>query len=163
MVLAIGYYLDDSGWYAAILPAILCHELGHWIAICFLGGRVTSLRVDLSGICMETTAFSDRISEISVLAAGPVFGFLWGAAAERLNNPWGEKSQLISLALNSFNLLPALPLDGGRILYCLTRSTRLLRSSGLVTAAALVYIAIRSGHWGLIIPAVLLSVHAVRT
>lgn len=163
VALALVYYLDDSGWFSAAIPAILCHESGHWIAIRALGGRVTALRVELAGICMESTGLSERSSELLALAAGPLAGLLWAAAASGIGGTWGEKSAVASLALNLYNLLPSLPLDGGRMLLTLTGSVRLLRWSGAATAAALFFAAIRGQHWALLLPALLLSGQAVRT
>lgn len=162
VALALGYYLDDSGWFSAVFAAILCHELGHWIAIRLLGGRVTALRVELAGLCMESTAFTDKSGEVAALAAGPVTGLLWGVVAGQLGS-WGEKSSIAALALNLYNLLPALPLDGGRILLALTGSTALLRCTGLFTVFSLLCAAVLLRKWLLLLPAAVLATHLFKT
>ena len=161
LAFAIFYYLDDSGWFSAAFPAILCHEGGHWIAVRACGGQIRTLRLELSGLCMETTVFTDVQDEAFSLLAGPAAGLLWAAAAGAIGGAWGEKSARAALALNLFNLLPALPLDGGRLLLDLTGSRRLLSISGTLISAILILISVLWRIWGLIVPGVFLGWNAL--
>ncbi len=162
IAIALFYYLDDSGWFSAALPAILCHEGGHWIAVRAFGGKIHSLRLELSGFCMETSAFTHIKEEILALMAGPAAGLIWAMAAETVGGAWGEKSAKASLALNLFNLLPALPLDGGRILLSASGSQRLVRILGGTIAVVLIVLSLVEGSWGLLIPGFFLGENAVR-
>ena len=162
IAIALFYYLDDSGWFSAVLPTILCHEGGHWIAVRAVGGKIHSLRLELSGFCMETSAFTRKKEEIIALMAGPAAGLIWAAAAKTIGGAWGEKSARVSLALNLFNLLPALPLDGGRILLSASDSHRLVRILGGIVAVGMIVISLVEGFWGLMIPGFYLGENAVR-
>jgi len=155
IVYPLWFFLDSFGWFSAAVPAILCHELGHWIAVSLSGEKVFSLRLEVFGLCMETTPFSRRREEIFCLAAGPVCGMLWGAVAFCMKGAWAGKSAAVSLGLNLFNLLPALPLDGGRILLAATGRGDLVRASSLLTAGLLIC-AVWYGRLWACIPAVLI-------
>jgi len=150
------YFFDTEGWFAAALPAVLCHELGHLLSLRLRGGRARALRLDVTGLSMEISPFTRRRDELLCTAAGPLGGLLWVPAALWIGGPWGEKSALSALALNLFNLLPALPLDGGRMLSVLLPGGRVVSALSLFTGAALACAAVTLRLWGLTIPAALI-------
>lgn len=104
----------------AILSAAVCHELGHWLVLRRVGGRIQRLHITVFGAEMQVD--DRRISyggELLTAAAGPVINLLLAAAMGLLGR-WWEPLYLFAgaqLVLGAFNLLPALPLDGGRILW----------------------------------------------
>ena len=151
------YFLDTAGWFAAMLPALLCHELGHLAAIYLCRGKIRSVRLDVTGLCMDICPLHRTYQEAICTAAGPLAGFLWIPAALAIGGVWGEQSAISALIINCFNLLPALPLDGGRILQALGVRTQLLAVMSLLTALALTALAARFHLWGLIIPAILIA------
>lgn len=150
------YFLDTSGWFAALLPTVILHELGHWLAVRACGGTVRGIRLDVTGLCMDIPPIPCSRKEIFIAAAGPVSGLLWVPLALLLGGDWGEKSAVAALGINCFNLLPALPLDGGKILFDLTGSRVLLTGTSLLTVCLLVWAALALRLWGLLIPAVLI-------
>ena len=98
LLLAAFVWLASPLLLGAILSAAVCHELGHWLVLRRVGGRIQRLHITVFGAEMQVD--DRRISyggELLTAAAGPVI------------NP--------QLVLGAFNLLPALPLDGGRILW----------------------------------------------
>ncbi len=131
------YYLDTGGWFAAVLPAVVFHEAGHWLALHICGARVFSLRLDTAGLCMEASPLSSASEEAWCAAAGPLLGLAWICPALLAGGEWGMKSAWAALWVNLFNLLPALPLDGGRILYALTGNKAAIDFLGAVTSAVL--------------------------
>lgn len=124
-VLALLYYLDDSGAVLWVLLACLLHELGHWWAIRALGGRIVRIGISCAGAELRLSA-AHPLSARGMLAAalaGPAVNLV----AAWLSTLWarhgmGERLYFfagINLGLASFNLLPARPLDGGRALEAL--------------------------------------------
>ena len=154
-------FLDADGWLAALLPAVICHELGHLLAVWACGGRLRSVNVQVFGLCMDITPFASRGEELLCTAAGPAAGLLWAAAAYHLPWSWGVRCSAASLVINLFNLLPAEPLDGGTMLYALTGSAGLLRVCSWCTAALLCAAAVRYRVWGALVPAALIVKNAV--
>ena len=134
------FYFDNSGVFAAALPAIFFHELGHCVAVRLCGGRIVSLQLDTAGLILTASPLSPTESLIASLS-GPCLGFLWAAAAGRLRGAYWQQSAQIAWWLNLINVLPALPLDGGQILYELRVGNDLLRITTLITAALFVGVA----------------------
>ncbi len=104
----------------ALLPAILLHELGHAAAILALGLRLRGFRAELGGFRLDYAGETGPLGHALIAAAGPAAGLAYAALAARLWRETGQDwlclSAGISLLLSVFNLLPAPPLDGGRIL-----------------------------------------------
>ena len=114
------YYLDEQGVLLMAFCACALHELGHWLVLRRVGGRIQRLHITVFGAEMQVD--DRRISyggELLTAAAGPVSNLLLAAAMGLLGR-WWEPLYLFAgaqLVLGAFNLLPALPLDGGRILW----------------------------------------------
>ena len=104
----------------ALLPAILSHELGHAAAILALGLRLRGFRAEAGGFRMDYAGETTPLGHALIAAAGPAAGFGYALLASFLWRETGQDwlclSAGISLLLSVFNLLPAPPLDGGRIL-----------------------------------------------
>ena len=107
------YFVDP-----VVLPLIVwpvaCHELGHFVVLRALGCRITELDLDLGGLCIRYAGSLGKVGQIAAAAAGPLAGLLYVPAAACFGEA-GQYSAGISLLLSVFNLLPCLPLDGGRI------------------------------------------------
>ena len=111
------YWLDEG---VGLLPwgllACVVHELGHVAAARCFGGRVE--RLSLTAVGAELS-FSYRAPltygrDSLVALAGPGANLLLGGLFY-----WQGRHlpAVLSLGLGVFNLLPILPLDGGRVLY----------------------------------------------
>lgn len=150
-------FFTDTRFMSALLPAVLLHEAGHLLALRLLGRRVRGVALELTGLRIECAGLSDERGEILAAAAGPAAGLVWAWAAAKLGAVLESRTLLLSadlsLLLSAFNLLPAPPLDGGRIAAALfslcpggERGERLGRAAALVTALILTL----AGLWLLI-------------
>lgn len=116
------YYLDNQGFILWAGLACALHELGHILAIYGLGGRVSKLRLSVSGAEMVLSAVRPLGPGAQLLAAlsGPVTNLALAALASNLAAKMGEGLYVfagLNLSLAAFNLLPVAQLDGGRAVY----------------------------------------------
>ncbi|MEG0777593.1 MAG: site-2 protease family protein [Oscillospiraceae bacterium] len=120
LLIAVVYFFDDSGFLLALLPAILAHEIGHLIAMRTLGARPTLLCASLSGLSLDYSGNLSSKQEMLTALSGPIFGILFSIVCAWLGKFLSSEYLLLCAGLgfviNVFNLLPALPLDGGRVL-----------------------------------------------
>lgn len=119
LLLALFVWLSSPALLGALLLAALCHELGHYVVLRWLGGWVRQLRISIWGAEMRMGGRLSYGGELLAAAAGPVVNLLLGAAFSAAGR-WSELLYLLAgaqLVLGLFNLLPILPLDGGRLLW----------------------------------------------
>lgn len=107
-----------------VFSAVLCHELAHMLMAIGLGYKVKQVELLPFGAVARIEGIADAgaISEIMIAAAGPLasmaLAVLCYIGIHEVSN-WQDVCQFygeVNLMLALFNLLPALPLDGGRIL-----------------------------------------------
>lgn len=138
-----------------LAASVLLHELGHCVTALRYGLPVQRVRLYLLGGLTEITRTPPRPRQEGLIAgAGPavsialaaLFGLLW-----LIVTPGGVVSLLVAqtcvanLAVGVFNLLPGLPLDGGRMLRAATWATTGKRTTGTtagVVGAAAVAVAL---------------------
>lgn len=124
LMLALLYFFGDLKILAALLGSVAVHELGHALALRAFGARVRRIRVDITGLCMDYNGLhlTGRQEFVSA-AAGPFMGAAAAWGASFLGNWYGNDFFLLfagaSFALTLFNLIPAKPLDGWRMLRAL--------------------------------------------
>ena len=109
---------------AILFGCVLLHELGHSLVALAFGIRVIDITLwPLGGMArMSQIPESTRIEGL-IAIAGPAVNFLLALIGFLLGMPWDEPgSQLlfwfvaVNLVMGLFNLLPAFPMDGGRLL-----------------------------------------------
>ena len=131
-----------------LLLSLAVHEAGHLLAARLVRVRVSALSVTPfgCGLRLDNLFALSPGQQLAVASGGPAASLLlllvdgamahWGLLSPAL----ALRALRINLTLLLFNLLPALPLDGGRMLYALL-STKLDRKSAVRPAAALGYVA----------------------
>lgn len=114
---------------------VLLHELGHSLMARRYGVEVESITLlPIGGMAAMKTLPNSARAELLIALAGPAVslllgtGFLLGTYQQFGPNVWSQLAKshiatpmiiemsLINLALGIFNLIPAFPMDGGRIL-----------------------------------------------
>jgi Zn-dependent protease len=106
---------------AALAGSIVLHELGHAIVARRRGVRIGGIELQFfGGVATMVTPPRRALDEMAIAIAGPLVSF--GLAAAGIASGLLIRSSLLieigvwNLILGGFNLLPALPMDGGRIL-----------------------------------------------
>ena len=156
------YFFDSTGWFSALLPAVLAHEAGHALLLRCCGASIHTLRLEITGLCMECSELFDPRQVLLCAAAGPAAGFLWALIAGLIPGQWACMSRQLSIGLSLCNLLPVMPLDGGRILLALTGSESILHRSRMVALCGLTLCALWFHQWHLLAAVGILSACRVR-
>lgn len=117
LLAALLFYLDDgAGVLLWVIISALFHELGHVAAALVFGGRMEQLKLTVIGAELHFS-YSNQLNywkENIIALAGPGANLLAGGILV-----WTGSllPGLMSLVLGCFNAMPALPLDGGQILF----------------------------------------------
>lgn len=107
------------------ITALVVHESAHVLAANYLGGKVEKVGIFPLGLRarfrgMEKLAAWERYVIYGAGSAANAIAAAWTFTVSRLSYfgiPWLEELAFFNLILCIFNLLPALPLDGGRIFH----------------------------------------------
>ena len=133
IVIAVAYMLGAVRFLLLIAAATIAHELGHYLAVRAFGRAIISVRLNATGITIRRPPPESYIEEIVIAAAGPMASVILAAAMAVAARIYGvEIARTLagtSIVFAMFNILPVLPLDGGRILYAV-----LARMFGLYAA-----------------------------
>lgn len=121
LLLSLLYFFGDLPVLVALMGSITLHEWGHAVALRTCGCRVRRIRIDGTGLCMDYRGSRlTGLQEFFVAAAGPGMGALAAWVLSFLGNWYGNRFLLLfagtNLILTLFNLLPAKPLDGWRMI-----------------------------------------------
>ena len=116
LLLSLAYFFDDTGLFAACIPAIAAHELGHAAALVYFGAHIRKVSVRIYGAKIDYAGILGSREKAISLAAGPAAGAIYSAAAYMLPGSFGKLSAMAGAVMTAFNALPILPLDGGQIL-----------------------------------------------
>ena len=128
MLVSVGAYSLIWGFRFALgfVLLLLVHELGHVFQLRREGIKASAPMFIpfLGAVIMAKELGRDAAAEARVGLAGPVLGSLGALAALGLyaatDNELFKALAFIGFFLNLFNLLPVLPLDGGRAMAALT-------------------------------------------
>lgn len=116
LLISLAWFFDSDGLIAALVPAVLSHELGHLLLLRAGHIRIKSLHLGLLGFEMNYTGCLHGAHAFFAILAGPLFGAVWAVAASCIPGNYFSLSAGLSMALSVINMLPVLPLDGGRLM-----------------------------------------------
>jgi Zn-dependent protease len=145
MIVSIGAYALLGGWWfgVGLVGLIFVHEMGHVLALRRQGVPASApLFIPFMGAVIGMKKMPENAwREAEVALAGPLLGSL-GAAAVWTAGGYYHSRFLTALAfvgffINLFNLIPLVPLDGGRAVAALHPAIWLLGLVGLVVLTVL--------------------------
>lgn len=118
-MLAIFVLLSSPVLLAALLLAALCHELGHYAALCVTGGTVKEIHITALGAEMQVESRTGYGGEALITLAGPGINLLlaWCLSLLGRQLPMLDLFAGAQAVLGLFNLLPLRPLDGSTLLW----------------------------------------------
>ena len=116
--------LDVASVLFMLFGSVILHELGHALMGQVFGVRTREiLLTPIGGIAMLDRALDNSRAEIWISIAGPIVNFILVVLALLLmfisNASWISYFIMVNIMLGVFNLIPAFPMDGGRILRAL--------------------------------------------
>ncbi len=122
MAVSVVAYASLWGWTFAVgfVVLLLVHEMGHVIALRREGIRASAPTFIpfLGAVISSRSLGDDALAEARVGLAGPILGSIGAGAClliwKLTGNPYWQALGFTGLFLNLFNLLPVVPLDGGR-------------------------------------------------
>jgi Zn-dependent protease len=121
-LVSVAAYSVIWGWQFAVgfVALLFVHEMGHVVALRREGIKATApLFIPFLGAMIGARSLGeDALAEARVGLAGPIFGSVAAAIVAVIGLATGsgllEALGYIGFLLNLFNLLPVVPLDGGR-------------------------------------------------
>ena len=154
----VGLTMGGAGAVAFVLVAfasVVLHELGHALVARHLGVNVSRIELHFfGGAAQMTDQPRSARDEIAIAAAGPAVSFALAGLSLVLLSLTGvavfQVLAWINLVLGAFNLIPALPMDGGRILRAiLSRRMGFVRATEVSVTVARVF-AVALGVYGVV-------------
>lgn len=100
-------------WCFSALAAGIIHELCHMAAVLLTGGRIRWIRIGPAGTIIDADC-KDPLRTLFCTLAGPVGSLLMLLLCHRF-----PRLALCAAVQGGFNLLPVMPLDGGRVVQCI--------------------------------------------
>jgi Zn-dependent protease/CBS domain-containing protein len=150
--------VEGVGFMFAVFACVVLHELGHALAARRYGVKTRDITLlPIGGLARLERIPEDPKQELVIAVAGPAvnvgLALLLGAAHVAIGEPFIETTgsmvefpflvrlTIVNVVLVAFNLLPAFPMDGGRVLRALlartmdyARATQTAASIGQATA-----------------------------
>lgn len=168
----------------AVFACVVLHELGHALAARRYGIRTPNITLlPIGGVAQLERMPEKPMEEVVVAIAGPMVNVVIAAllilfmgglpdleTASELQNPsldFMARLAVVNIILVVFNLIPAFPMDGGRVLrallatrYSRVRATEIAASVGQVTSFLFGFLGLLSGNVLLIFVAIFVYIAA---
>lgn len=160
--------LDNVAFVVALFACVVLHEYGHALTARRYGIRTPDITLlPIGGMARMEKMPEKPAQEIAVALAGPAVNIvIWGlliafgasTQMDALSDPTNPQDFLgrlaaVNLFLAVFNLIPAFPMDGGRVLRAglslsmdRVRATRVAASAGQIVAFLFGFLGLLSGN-----------------
>lgn len=154
-------------WVACVFVSVVIHEMGHGLTAKAFGSRPWIALYGMGGLCYSTERTLGQ--RLLVIVMGPGAGFITAGLIYAFLIPRSPQLSeaaslavwylfIINLVWSIFNLLPVIPLDGGRLtlvvlqMFRLRKATRIAYVISLIVAilAAVYFLQARSVFNGLL-------------
>lgn len=127
-VVAAAVLMGRAGDMALCMAALSLHEGAHTLAAMAAGRRVGEIELTPVGFCARLSGKRPNVfDELFIASAGPLFSLFGGLGCYCVNKSGliaadiVERFAYINIAIAAVNMIPAVPLDGGRMLECALR------------------------------------------
>ncbi len=135
-------------WAIAVFVSILAHEMGHALAMMRHGIAPEVMLYSMGGLTFNRSSIPlRRRDQVVISLAGPFAGFLLGGLVLGARHEWPAffaslpplaqyavgTMEWVNIGWGLFNLVPVLPLDGGRVLEETLGPKRAQLSAGIST------------------------------
>lgn len=125
LLLAVLVFMLDPVTLFVLFGNIYIHELGHFVLLSRFGAYIRKVSLCASGLCIQcNTGYMSAKALFLCAAGGPFFGMvsalISSALGSLLSYPTLHLFAGVGLLLSLFNLLPAKPLDGWRMLFAVS-------------------------------------------
>ena len=145
LLFALLWFFDEDGLVPAALPAVLAHELGHLLPLLMCGVHLRRVTVTAFGVELDYRGALRGAKALVCIGGGPLLGLVYAAVVCAVRAEFWRMSGALSFLLSVYNLLPVLPLDGGRLLAALAGEGTARRVSQIAAPLLLVL-----GGWALL-------------
>lgn len=145
--IALAALIVPTKWLMAAVLSAAFHEICHLIAIRISGGNVFRICVGFRGTVIKTAPMPSG-RELICTMAGPCGSFLLLFLAR-----WMPELALCGLVQGLYNLLPVYPLDGGRMIRCITdmivpqKSGQICSIFQWITLTAILFVGLLHRFW----------------
>lgn len=112
--------LNKFNIYFIFMVSIFLHEIFHFIVGICMGLEFEKVRITSLGVSLELMSYKEKnksMKKIVIYASGPIFNFILALIFYLIDIDYNLKINMVytNLCLGVFNLLPIMPLDGGKI------------------------------------------------
>lgn len=119
-IIILFFLIDNLSTYGIFIIFILIHELAHLVVGILIGGKPKKMTISPFGMSLEFYSYGKNkiFYKILFFSSGPLINLVIALLFNFLYNK-NDLIQIIiyiNVAIGIFNLLPILPLDGGKLL-----------------------------------------------
>ena len=139
LLLTAGIFYGNPLTIILLLLALALHETAHFLFAELFGYQVNEFKLTPLGGCLviDSLLAVHPVAEFVIAAAGPCSNILMALGVAYLEflgirGFWLENWRQWNLLLGAVNLIPALPLDGGRMLHALLKKLTTVDSAAII-------------------------------